>query len=460
MLIRARLAPGTPELSTRTTPTSQLTNPSEVVLGVYLTQDITDSYQGRKDIFSNTSKMLTRSSSNIFNSSGPLDSPRTLQAKQEHGFLFCLSPHFRKLPIRGNRMDDSECTFYSQGAMKGFCIGGEHPLAETTANQSPQNQQASGTRSPLIWIDGKNVASGSKIDLNRIVYGDKPKPDILNAKHESSLQQYELAEITNLELWVFGDQSKKARVMSAILKYRCGHLSRLESDLTTNGRLSELHTKTDGERTVLDSVEEIKDSPELKAIPSVGRSGSFVQVGGQLVRKIYRGDVKNEPLGVGSIADTQKETEKGMFGFAGSIMGIFSDSPKPASTANFKVSVSPPMKSIKLPESLIEGEPEIKRVTKQFEIRPSQVAPQSSTTTNPPSTRNVPIPVIPGSIFESYVEQPKEVQTIKESLTFDPSQSFHPSAFGTKSSMPMFPDTGSSGHEHKQSKEPEDDEEM
>lgn len=219
MLIKGRLAPGTPELSMRTIPVSNLADPTEVVLGVYISQDISDSYQGRKDIFSNTSKMLTRSTSNIFNSTGPLDSPRTLQAKQEQGFVFCLSPHFRKVSFGNSRSGDSECTFYSQGEMRGFCIVGENPHADTTGGHSPQNQQNPKSRSPLIWIDGKDVTKGSKIDLNRIFNGDSRVADPVNSKAESASKNYELAEITNLEVWVFGDQSKKGRVMSAILKY-------------------------------------------------------------------------------------------------------------------------------------------------------------------------------------------------------------------------------------------------
>lgn len=219
MLIKGKLTPGTPELSMRTIPASNLADPTEVVLGVYMSQEITDSYQGRKDIFSNTSKMLTRSTSNIFNSTGPLDSPRTLEAKQEQGFVFCLSPHFRKVSFGNTRSGDSDCTFYSQGEMRGFCVGGEHPHADITGGHSPQNQPNSRNKSPLIWIDGKDAAKGSKIDLNKIFHGDKRVADPSNPKVESTSKLYELAEITNLELWVFGDQSKKGRVMSAILKY-------------------------------------------------------------------------------------------------------------------------------------------------------------------------------------------------------------------------------------------------
>lgn len=212
----------------------------------------------------------------------------------------------------------------------------------------------------------------------------------------------------------------------------------------------------------MDTPEELQQSPDLRGNNFTRGPASGVQVGGELVRKIYRGDTTADEKPIGSTAEMKKDTEKSMFGFAGSIMELFTDSPKQVSTSSFKVSVSTPLKSLDRLQASSGIQNAANTPTAGFEIRPTQVAPKSSSSTNPPSTRNLPIPVLPANIFESYLEAPKLAQPLKESLAFDLSQSFHPSAFGTKSSVPTFPDTGSSGHEHKptKDKDPEDDEEM
>lgn len=215
MLIKGKLAPGTPELSLRDISATQSPHSQEFVLGYYTSGDIADSYTGRKDIFSNSNKLLTRSSSSIFSSSNQNESPRTLEAKQEAPFVFCVSPFFRRVTLTAELGE--LFTFYSQGEMRGFCVGGEHPQArdEGTIGQAPQ---VNAVQQPLIWINGKDVVHGSKIDLDRILKCGKPTADLKSCKAESLQKHFEIESLTNIELRAFGDQTKKNRVMSSILK--------------------------------------------------------------------------------------------------------------------------------------------------------------------------------------------------------------------------------------------------
>lgn|SRR3990167_7626002 len=127
-------------------------------------------------------------------------------------------------------------------------------------------------------------------------------------------------------------------------------------------------------------------------------------------------------------------------------MDFFKDSPKEEKKTSLKVSVSPPMKPMVVSISPQHIFPEYSAQSHGFELRPAEVVPQSNPSTNPPSSRNLQIPALPTNLFESYVEAPKK-DSLKESQPFDGFQSFHPSAFVTKSNIPTFPDTGSSGHE-------------
>jgi hypothetical protein len=235
MLIKGKLAPGTPSLASRAAvPSGSSAHETNFVVGFYSPMDLQDSYQGRKDIYSNTSRLLTHSSSNVLSSSSSSapGTPKSHEARQESAHLFCVQPFFRRqvltnptsvnqasgaLPIPGFGFTDTQAfSFYSQGEMRGLSVGGDHPYARNDYASDIEGNKS--REMPYIWIDGKDVAYGSKIDLNRILRCGQSAEQFGDCKAESVHKNYEIECITNIEMWVFGDQNKKNRIMSSIFR--------------------------------------------------------------------------------------------------------------------------------------------------------------------------------------------------------------------------------------------------
>jgi hypothetical protein len=147
----------------------------------------------------------------------------------------------------------------------------------------------------------------------------------------------------------------------------------------------------------------------------------------------------------------QKPTAKKSLGvvenLASTFMSLFSESSKEIPATKFKVSISPPVNPIEFAPKTNDTTP-IK--SDESALRRAEVVASSTNGSNPIKSQLGMPANLASNLFESYVENfATNSHQVNDSVSFDPSQSFHPSAFWQKASTPFSPDTGSSGRDAK-----------